>query len=213
MLPSPPRAAVLAGTLVIAASTAALVHREMWSPPAGFGEAAAADPATRPAAAPTRGSTARPRPETRPEAPVSVSVASLAIAAPVVRVTTLASGELAVPDDVSVIGWWDQGLPAQRIAARPTLLVGHVDSARLGRGAFFSLRQARPGAVVQLRFPSGIRRYRVFAMRVYDKRALPSSLLAPSAQPVLLLVTCGGPFDPRTHHYRDNVVVFARLIS
>lgn len=28
----------------------------------------------------------------------------------------------------------------------------------------------------------------------------------------LRLVTCGGPFDNRADHYRDNVIVFARLL-
>jgi len=25
-------------------------------------------------------------------------------------------------------------------------------------------------------------------------------------------VTCGGPFDNRADHYRDNIIVFARLL-
>jgi len=30
--------------------------------------------------------------------------------------------------------------------------------------------------------------------------------------PMLTLVTCGGPFDSATHHYRDNIVVSAAPI-
>lgn len=36
-----------------------------------------------------------------------------------------------------------------------------------------------------------------------------SSYRSTRAQPELRLVTCGGPFDPSTGHYRDNLVAFA----
>jgi hypothetical protein len=29
----------------------------------------------------------------------------------------------------------------------------------------------------------------------------------------LRLITCGGSFDPHTHSYEDNVVVFAELVD
>lgn len=29
----------------------------------------------------------------------------------------------------------------------------------------------------------------------------------------LVLITCGGPFDRRTRHYRDNVIVYASPVS
>ena len=44
----------------------------------------------------------------------------------------------------------------------------------------------------------------------YEKALFPSDLIYyPTLEPQLRLVTCGGPFDPSTGHYRDNVVVFA----
>jgi hypothetical protein len=32
-----------------------------------------------------------------------------------------------------------------------------------------------------------------------------------TSQPVLRLITCGGSFDRTTGHYRDNMIVYARL--
>ena len=32
-------------------------------------------------------------------------------------------------------------------------------------------------------------------------------------QPELRLLTCGGPFDPQTKHYLDNVVVYAKQVA
>ncbi len=31
--------------------------------------------------------------------------------------------------------------------------------------------------------------------------------------PGLRLITCGGPLDPRTGNYRDNVVLFATMVA
>ena len=41
------------------------------------------------------------------------------------------------------------------------------------------------------------------------KAALPTSIYTRAGSPKLVLVTCGGPFDAKTGHYRDNVVVTA----
>jgi hypothetical protein len=38
-------------------------------------------------------------------------------------------------------------------------------------------------------------------------------VFGPSPDPLLRLITCGGSFDRSTGHYRDNVVVTARLAS
>ena len=47
------------------------------------------------------------------------------------------------------------------------------------------------------------------AVRTYGKDDLPASIFARSGRERLVLVTCGGPFDSRTHHYSDNIVVYA----
>jgi hypothetical protein len=46
-------------------------------------------------------------------------------------------------------------------------------------------------------------------MRRMRKEALPSSIYTRTGAPKLVLVTCGGPFDSRSGHYRDNIVVTA----
>ena len=53
------------------------------------------------------------------------------------------------------------------------------------------------------------RRYRVTSVRRVRKQGLPSSIYSRSGPARLVLVTCGGPFDTKTGHYRDNVVVTA----
>ena len=41
------------------------------------------------------------------------------------------------------------------------------------------------------------------------KGQLPTSIYSLEGAARLVLVTCGGPFDPVAGHYRDNVVVTA----
>ena len=88
---------------------------------------------------------------------------------------------------------------------------GHVDSAALGLGALFRLREARPGdEVVLTNAPGGSTRYTVVARRSYAKTSLPvAEVFALDVGPRLVLLTCGGRFDQATRHYTDNVVVYA----
>jgi hypothetical protein len=45
---------------------------------------------------------------------------------------------------------------------------------------------------------------------VYVKAdGLPPELFSAGGAPRLVLITCGGPFDPTTGSYLDNIVVFA----
>jgi hypothetical protein len=46
----------------------------------------------------------------------------------------------------------------------------------------------------------------------YPKDAFPTDrVYAPTSEPELRLITCGGTFDRSERSYEDNVVVFARL--
>ena len=52
--------------------------------------------------------------------------------------------------------------------------------------------------------------YTVMARRSYAKTSLPvAEVFATAVSPRLVLLTCGGAFDQATHHYADNIVVYA----
>jgi len=90
------------------------------------------------------------------------------------------------------------------------VLLGHVDSSSQGPGAFFHLASLEPGSEIRVVLADGSRRtFRVVARRTYLKSRLPTAMFARTGRPMLVLVTCGGPFDARVGHYRDNVVVYA----
>jgi hypothetical protein len=142
--------------------------------------------------------------------PTRVRVPSLRIDATVSPVgIDVVGGVLGVPLQIGRTGWWRDG-------SRPTdesgvvLIAGHVDSAVAGRGAFYSLgRVVRGTRIVLGTRAGGTLDYRVVSVRSYPKIALPMRVWSRLGPARLVLVTCGGPFDRETGHYRDNVVVTA----
>lgn len=148
------------------------------------------------------------KPAMLPAAPTRLSLPSLQIDAPVRPVGTGADRALQVPADPSVLGWWEAG-------ARPGLgvgtivIAGHVDGARTGPGALYRLREARPGEVIRLDSAHGSHDYAVRGLRSFSKNKLPAELFTTEGRPRLVLITCGGTFDPNTRQYQYNIVVYA----
>ena len=121
-----------------------------------------------------------------------------------------ATGVLEVPVEVDRAGWWTGGARAGDPFGG-IVVAGHVDSARLGIGAMAELIDVRPGARVVLGGPGGGRTYRVSTITQVPKARL-SAELGVFDQVVaerLVLITCGGAFDPVARHYADNLVVVA----
>jgi len=143
--------------------------------------------------------------------PAQIQIPSLGVDAPVQpSAIDLALGQLAVPADIHRAGWWKDGA-APGDPAGTILIAGHVDSAQAGAGAFFPLKSAvRRGMLITVTTRSGrTYRYRVTSIRTVPKPQLPIGIFTRTGTPKLVLVTCGGPFDPQIGHYLDNVVVTA----
>ncbi|MGW4473345.1 class F sortase [Nonomuraea sp. NPDC004354] len=141
--------------------------------------------------------------------PVRLFIPALQISADIRPVGVDAHGALRVPSSARVLGWWSGGAGPGSGAGR-VVIAGHVDSIRQGPGAFFRLTQVVLGQQVLLRTADGrSRSYRVVARRFYRKEQLPAQVFARTGPPCLVLITCAGPFDRRTGHYRDNFVIYA----
>ena len=119
-------------------------------------------------------------------------------------------GQLAAPDDFNAVGWFAAG-PAPGDPG-PAVLVGHVDSYR-GPAVFFRVRDLRPGDEIDVPRADGTTvRFIVDDVEMYSKSAFPADkVYAPTADPQLRLITCGGSFDRSVRSYRDNIVVYASL--
>lgn len=197
---------VAVGTVLIVVSGVAACQAR----PAGdFGPPAVTSPSS---AVPVPAPVPVPPPEDGPadDAPVRLSVPALRVEAAVDAVGIDRSGDFAVPPSVDRVGWYRFG-PGFSAATGSIVIAGHVDSAAEGEGAFFRLGALRPGDVVTLAGPGDrTRTFRVVARERYRKTAIPlEKYFARDGAARLTLITCGGPFDSRTRHYRDNVVVTA----
>lgn len=208
-----PATALLAGVLL--AGGAAAGHTLTGPPDRNFGAVPAAAPASAAVAA-RQGAASSHRaaapaqiPVAAIAAPTRLRIHAIAVDAPVVPVGVAAGGTLNIPADPSVIGWWaGGGSPGQPTGT--TVLVGHVDNVATGPGALFHLRDMRPGETITLQTGGRTYQYVVRAMRAYAKADLPAAaIFSQQVAARLAIVTCGGPFNPATHHYLDNIIVYA----
>ncbi len=142
--------------------------------------------------------------------PTRVKLSSVGIDAPASPVgIDVAQGVLGVSSDIHRTGWWADGAqPGDKTGT--VLIAGHVDSARAGAGAFFHVKNARAGQKVELSTAGGRTfTYKVVSVRSYLKADLPTDVWSRKGPARLVLVTCGGPFDAKLGHYRDNIVLTA----
>jgi sortase (surface protein transpeptidase) len=144
----------------------------------------------------------------RPAEPARLSIPSLGVRADVQRVGSTAIG-IEVPQ-VGRAGWFDEG-PRPGEPGR-AVMIGHLDS-QTGPGLFALLPGVERGTDVSITDADGaVHRFSVVGKAQVTKATFPSAAVyGPSDSPVLVLITCGGPYDPATG-YRDNVIVYARAV-
>jgi hypothetical protein len=156
------------------------------------------------------------RAATGQEAPALATFQPLSIALPggpparVIGVGVHSDGSLVIPDDPQVIGWWTGGAQAGDPFGS-VVLAGHVDSRKFGVGALFRLSSLRSGQMITLVNGKLVMKYRVVSKHEVAQADLTSGTDAFSQQVPgrLVVITCGGPYDAVTHHYRDNIIVTA----
>jgi hypothetical protein len=133
--------------------------------------------------------------------------------APIVPVGTMPNGELQIPLNPRIVGWWHYGAkPGATVGT--AILAGHINYAGV-TGAIAAIGTLNPGDQV---FVFGKQNadnrhevaFRVTGVRTYHKTHLPyKQLFNQRGAGRIVIVTCGGPFDASTGNYLDNIVVFA----
>lgn len=144
--------------------------------------------------------------------PVRVDIAAVGVTAPIGPLGLNRDGTLEVPANFARAGWYT-GRPTPGEAG-PAVIVAHRASRRGGPGAFWKLPDVQPGQ--QIVVTRADRRRVLFAVERVEqhrKDAFPTeAVYGPTTETALRLITCGGPFEPALgDHYRDNVIVFARM--
>lgn len=171
---------------------------------------ASGSPALKPRFESTRIDATKPLTRVQVPEPTRIVIPAINVDAPVDSVGVDDQGRVAVPTDVSRAGWYKWG-PAPGNAAGSAMITAHVDGVDQGPGAFFNLGQLNVGDLVQVeRSDRSTLTYRVIARESFNKKSAPlDEVFARSGPHRLTLVTCGGPFDPQTLVYTDNIIVTA----
>jgi hypothetical protein len=146
--------------------------------------------------------------------PNRVVIPKLKVDAPVIDVSTLPGGELDVPQDPRVVGWWDGG-PKPGAAKGTTILDGHINFSGV-QGALGRIGTLDPGDLVYVDGMDNGKKtrlaFKITGVRTYMKKTLPyKEIFNQNVPGRLVLVTCGGPFDASTGNYLDNIVAYAVL--
>lgn len=182
------------------------------APPAAPPEVLAVPPGTSSSLPPVTVRDASPAAAPAVIPPVRLDIPTLGVTAPVDPVGVADDGQMALPDDVSRVGWYrfgpEPGAPGNAV------LAGHVDDREQGRGVLFALRDVAPGDEFVVTGADGrTTRWQVVTRELVHKQALPlDRIFARNGPARLVVVTCGGPFLPEFRSYRDNVVVVAEPV-
>ena len=161
----------------------------------------------------------RDRQEERAEAPKRaaavtpqrIDIPSLKLKAPLMRLGLTKEGDVQLPpfEKPQVAGWYEgSAVPGEKGAS---VIIGHVDT-KTAAAVFYRLREVRKGAEVRISRSDGkVARYRVDRIEQVNKERFPAERVY--TEDGLRLVTCGGPFDRRRGQYRDNIIVYASLVT
>ncbi len=148
--------------------------------------------------------------------PVSLSIPALGVTSSLLQLGLNPDGSVAVPDlndPDSKAGWYKYSPTPGSLG--PSIILGHIDSAKYGPGVFYHLGDLKPGDLVDITRGDGtVAVFRIDGVRSYPKDDFPTPTVYGNLDYAgLRLITCGGVFDPDAHSYESNIVAFASLVS
>ena len=144
--------------------------------------------------------------------PSRVQIPSMEIDTNIIPVGLKENGEMEVPEETEVVGWYDRGV---KVGAKGNaVLAGHVDS-KEGPAIFFYLKNIEIGEKIIVTDEKGTER----TFEVKSKKSYPSDkapiekIFGPSDKRNLNVITCTGTFNHDQHLYPDRLVVYTELVS
>ena len=145
--------------------------------------------------------------------PRRVTIPSAGIRMPVQAAGVRPDGQMELPEDPRIVGWYRFGA-APGEGRGSTVLGGHVDSVQYGVGPLARLAGVQVGARIVVTGPTGERLdYRVMSVERISKAALPTDrIFDPEVAHRLVVITCGGRYLPEAGGYQDNIVVVAKPV-
>ncbi|MDO8122025.1 class F sortase [Isoptericola sp. b490] len=143
-------------------------------------------------------------------APVHLSLPTIGADLPVDPVGVAQDGQMEIPPLAERAGWYRFG-PAPGSDRGSAVIAAHVDSdASGGTGPFVRLHELAQGDVAQVDLADGS----TLSYRVDQVVSVPKADVAwpdvftRQGAPRLVLVTCGGTWQPAVRHYSNNVIAY-----
>jgi len=135
---------------------------------------------------------------------------SIGLDARVRPVGVATDGQMKLPSDPRVLGWYEFGPAPGGEEGGSVVVAGHLDSDRFGLGPLVRLRDIRPGDTVRVRLSDGTAAaYTVRGIERFDRAGLPERVFSREGPERLRIVTCGGEYDAEAGGYQQNLVVSA----
>lgn len=167
-----------------------------------------------PAAAPVVPAIPKPKAKTKAALvrPTRIKIPKIKVNAPIGAVTLDKKGALGTPPltQPNRTGWYKYSpVPGE---AGPAIINGHVTT-RKGPAVFDRLRELAKGDHIYVYRSDGkVTRFTVSGIEQASKNAFPTKRVYGNTKDAQLrLITCGGVYNKTTHHYTDNIVVYATL--
>lgn len=122
------------------------------------------------------------------------------------------SGEVAVPDSYTQVGWYKHSPTPGALG--PAVILGHVDS-YTGPAIFFSLGQLQEGDDVFVEREDGTTaHFQVTALERPKQSEFPTARVYGNINHAgLRLITCSGIFLHGEQRYTNNLIVYAKLVE
>lgn len=134
--------------------------------------------------------------------PESIDIPSIELAdAPIVPVGTEPDGAMGTPGNARDVAWW-AGI---RAGEGNALFAAHRDWKK-EKGSFYSLSDLAEGDEVIVRGQGEELKFRIIWVEQVDADIDATEMLGDQGEPVVTLITCGGPFDRSIRHYEDRIV-------
>jgi sortase (surface protein transpeptidase) len=142
--------------------------------------------------------------------PVRIVIPAIEVDAKVLPVGLLDDGDMETPT-YGFAGWYSLG-PAPGEPG-PAVMLAHVDSTK-GPDVFYNLSRLRAGDEIRVFGIDGdVAAFSVDAVEQQPKIELPRERIwLYGSEALIRLITCGGKYDRRIHHYLSNVIVYGHLI-
>jgi LPXTG-site transpeptidase (sortase) family protein len=141
----------------------------------------------------------------------TVSLPSLGVTAPIVRVGVNATGHMVVPGNARQVAWLDQGpMPGQ---TNNIVLAGHIAYSHVA-GSFGRIQQLRRGDLVTVAMGGKKWTFRVVWSCLFDRNTdSAEKVMGYTTVPSVTLISCGGVWDPSAGTHAKRAAVRAELVS